>query len=201
MKVLFFVDTHGLRSLDRIGEKAKDADLLVCCGDITNFEMELHEVLNKLNSFNKPLILIHGNHESESLGQDCQKFSNIHFIHNSYYIYNDLIFYGYGGGGFSQRDSNFRRNADIFMQEFPNICKKDGKSYRLILLTHAPPFETKVDNKYGQHVGNKDIKEFIINYKPMLAVSGHIHETAGADETINGTRMFNPGSNGMMINL
>jgi hypothetical protein len=205
MKVLFFVDTHGLRALDRISEKAKDADLLVCCGDISNFGTDIDKILKKMDSLNKKILLIHGNHESDDLGEQSKNYKNIIFIHNTYEIVGNYIFYGHGGGGFSQTDSEFRRESDIFMKEFDSICKRDNKQYKIVLLTHAPPFETKLDlvNEFEGHVGNKDIKDFLLKHKPIFAVSGHIHESAGSDETINDgqTRLINPGSSGMLITL
>ncbi|HEY9705983.1 MAG TPA: metallophosphoesterase, partial [Allocoleopsis sp.] len=203
MRVLFFVDTHGLRSLDRIEEKSKDSDVLVCCGDITDFGMDLDKILKKLNSIGKKVILIHGNHESDDLGLECKDYTNISFIHRAYEIVGDYIFYGFGGGGFSYTDSEFRRESENFMKEYEELCKTNNKKYKLILLTHAPPFETKLDmvNKYEGHVGNKDIKNFILKYKPFMAVSGHIHESAGSDETLEGVRLINPGSSGMIIKL
>jgi uncharacterized protein len=205
MKVLFFIDTHGSQSaLRHIKEKAKNADVIVCGGDFTIFENDMVKILEEFNSWNRPVIIIHGNHETASTTQgSCENLKNLHFIHKKYFIIDDLVFYGYGGGGFSTTDSTFTRETELFMLEFRKMCANHNKKYRLVLVTHAPPFGTQIDykNEYEGHVGNKSITEFILKHQPILAMSGHIHETAGVDEKMNKTRIINPGEKGMLIEL
>lgn len=205
MKVLFFIDTHGSPSAMRhIKEKAKDADLLVCGGDFTIFENDMIKILEELNKLNRPTIIIHGNHETASTTRaNCEGLKNLHFIHKKYFIIDDLVFYGYGGGGFSSKDESFTHEAELFMQEFKKLSESHNKKYRIILITHAPPYGTPIDyvGEYEGHVGNKSITEFILKYHPILAMSGHIHETAGVDEKMNSTRIINPGEKGMLIKL
>lgn len=202
MKVLFFVDTHGsIGSMERLKAKSRDVDLVVCAGDFTVFERDMNMTLREFNDMGKPLLIIHGNHEtSSSVMMECVQFKNLHFIHRNYYISEDIIFYGFGGGGFSIRDEFFRRESDLFMLEFKKLCEANNKKYKLVLVTHAPPYETRLDD-LGEHVGNHDIKEFILQHSPMLAISGHIHETAGANDKVRQTRIFNPGPDGIIIDL
>jgi uncharacterized protein len=205
MKVLFFIDTHGSPSAIRhIKEKAKNADLLVCGGDFTIFENDMVKILEELNKINRPTIIIHGNHETASTTKaDCEGLKNLHFIHKTYFIIGDLVFFGYGGGGFSTKDEMFTHEAELFMIELRKLSESQNKKYRLVLVTHAPPYGTPIDYKgeYEGHVGNKSITEFILKYQPILAMSGHIHESAGADEKMNRTRIINPGPDGMLIEL
>ncbi|MBR4685319.1 MAG: hypothetical protein IKP04_02175, partial [Candidatus Methanomethylophilaceae archaeon] len=44
----------------------------------------------------------------------------------------------------------------------------------------------------GAHVGCPAIKKIVDEYKPILAMSGHIHEAIGCKE-IDGTVFVNPG--------
>ncbi|MGV8086899.1 MAG: metallophosphoesterase family protein [Candidatus Woesearchaeota archaeon] len=202
MKVLFFVDTHGSDSkLHKIIEKSKDVDLLVCAGDFTVFESDMKKILRVLDSIGKPVLIIHGNHETaSSVMIECEQLKNMYFIHRTYYISDDIIFYGHGGGGFSTRDEKFTNDTKKFMDELDTLSNKQNKKYKLVLVTHAPAHGTNLDY-LDIHVGNKSITEFIINHAPILAVSGHIHETAGYEDTIHKTRLINPGWDGMIINL
>ncbi len=202
MKVLFFVDTHDNESsLRKIIAKSKDADIIVCGGDFTIFENRMKRVLTELNSIGKPVLIIHGNHETaSSVMTECEQLSNMHFIHKTYYIADDLVFYGYGGGGFSTRDDKFTDYSELFIKELTELSTKNNKQYKIVLVTHAPPFGTELDY-LDIHVGNKNIREFIIKHSPVLAMSGHIHETAGADDKLHKTRLINPGSSGMIIDL
>ena len=191
MRILFFTDIHGsTRHLNEIVEKSRNADIIACPGDLTIFENGLDEIFRKLNSTGKPIIVIHGNHESaSSMSVLSLRYKNVHFIHKSYYIHEDVIFFGHGGGGF-----------DSF-QGLPKP-KKEDKNFRLILLTHAPPYGTAIDDMDGGwHVGCKNYKEFILAHQPILAVSGHIHETFELEEQLGNTLMFNPGPRGRIIKL
>jgi Icc-related predicted phosphoesterase len=61
------------------------------------------------------------------------------------------------------------------------------------LVTHAPPYETRIDQTTrGEHVGSKAVRSIINRYKPTLAISGHIHEAKGIDK-LNQTILVNPG--------
>ena len=77
------------------------------------------------------------------------------------------------------------------------MIKKENK---IILVTHAPPYKTKIDEIWGEHAGNKSIRKFIEQTKPVLAVSGHLHECVGGD-MIRKTRVINPGYKGKVIVL
>ncbi|MBN2514169.1 MAG: metallophosphoesterase family protein, partial [Sedimentisphaerales bacterium] len=93
----------------------------------------------------------------------------------------------------------------------PNECKDDffetilskalqlneansafSASKRLILVTHQPAFGTAVDTVAGRSTGSPSIRRFIETYRPLLAVSGHIHEAFGIDR-IGPTTLVNPG--------
>jgi hypothetical protein len=201
MKVLFFIDTHGNESmLRKILAKSKEADLIVCLGDFTTFESDMEAILKQLNAIGKPVLLLHGNHETlEGIMHASKNLQNIHFIHRNYYITSDLIFLGYGGGGFSTRDDEFTRLAEYFVKDKELLLK----TRKFILLTHAPPYGTRIDDmgKAFGHVGNQSITEFIVKHQPLLAISGHIHETAGQEDKINKTRLINPGWDGVIIEL
>ena len=68
MEILAFVDAHGsLSALRELKKKAARADLLVCAGDISIFEHGLVRLLYELNKINKPVLIIHGNHETEEI--------------------------------------------------------------------------------------------------------------------------------------
>jgi len=205
MKVLFFIDTHGSSPrLKKVLDKAKNADLVVCGGDFTIFENDMTRILHEMNNIGKPVLILHGNHETASaLFAECTHLKNMHFIHKQMYIAEDIIFIGYGGGGFSIRDEGFTKTMDDILKEIKELSKKNNKEYRIVLVTHAPPFGTKLDDlgDGSSHVGNQSITEFIIKHQPILAMSGHIHESAGKEDKINMTRVINPGWDGMIIDL
>ena len=113
MKVLAFVDLHGsLKALRKLKEKVSKADIIVCAGDITIFEQDIKHILRRLDHLGKTVLMIHGNHEGEMvLRRLCEQTKNIKFIHEKVYEFEDVAFFGYGGGGFSAEDGDFAKAA------------------------------------------------------------------------------------------
>lgn len=199
MKILAFVDMHGsLSALKKIKKKAKNADLIICAGDFTIFGQGANYFLEKLNKLNKPVLMIHGNHEEEDeLEMLCKKFRNINFLHARGYKEGEYFFLGYGGGGFSMRDKAFEKLSKQFEKE----VKKLGNP-KTILVTHAPPHKTKIDLIMEEPCGNKSIKNFIKKVHPIiLVISGHLHENAGKEDKVGNTRVINPGPYGKLITV
>jgi hypothetical protein len=202
MKILAFIDTHGnKRDLDSVISKSRLADIVICGGDFTVFEDNMEIELRRINSMGKTVLLIHGNHESaSSVSAASMKHENIKFIHNNYFIKDDVIFFGFGGGGFSQVDHKFEIAANAFIEQLKELEKKHNKKFKFVLVTHAPPLGTKIDD-LGYHVGNKTIADFIKKHEPIIAISGHIHETFYATDHIGKTLLINPGPDGRMLDI
>ena len=200
MKLLAFTDTHNsrkaLKSIAALSKK-NNPDVLLCCGDISLFELNLNKVLKALSSLKKPLILVNGNHEDEThMAKLCRKFKTIHFIHGRGVSIGDYLFLGYGGDGFSIVDPYFLGIA----KSFEKIIKMNhGK--KIILITHAPPNHTKIDKLPGGYCGNKSIRKFIEKHQPTYAFCGHIHENFGKTDKIKKTIVMNPGPFGKIINI
>ena len=65
--------------------------------------------------------------------------------------------------------------------DLDKLCK-DIPSNKLILITHAPPFETVCDltkDKAGKlrHIGSRAVRKIIESKKPLLTLHGHIHDS------------------------
>ena len=196
MKILAFTDIHESKTkIENIIKEAKNVDLLICCGDFTYFSHDIKGVLTTLNKLDKPILLIHGNHENEDeVAILCKKFKNIKFIHNKVYYLGNFAFFGHGGGGFSHKD----KELDMLSKD---VKKKIDKTKKLIFLTHAPPYGTKLDNHpFHGHVGCQSITKAIMELKPIIHLSGHIHETEGKKDKIGNTISLNPGK-GKIITL
>ena len=200
MKILAFTDTHGsLLALRRIEQKTKaqNPDLLVCAGDISIFEHGIIGIARRLNKLNKKIVIIHGNHEDDSTFKKLAKlFKNIIFIHKTHFICNNLLFLGYGGGGFSIVDREFEKIS----AKFKKIIKQN-KDKKIILVTHAPPYKTKLDKLVEWHCGNKSIRHFVEKNKVDLLICGHLHENFGKEDNIKKTKVMNPGPFGKIVEI
>ena len=198
MKILAFTDIHGsLIALKRLENKIKlqKPDILLCAGDISIFEYGLVGILRKLNRLGIKIIIVHGNHEDEQNFRKYSKFfRNIVYIHNSSIIIENFLFLGYGGDGFSVIDRKFEKISKVFRKIINNNYDK-----KIILLTHAPAYHTKLDKLVERHCGNKSIRNFIEKNKVNLMVCGHLHENFGKEDRINRTKIINPGPFGAII--
>ncbi len=197
MKFLTFVDLHEDKNvLKKIVNRAKkdDIDFVLTPGDITLFGKSLRYVLKHLNEIGKKVYLIPGNHESDNMiNEVIADYPNCINFNKSTFKEFGYVFLGYGGGGFSAEDSEFRKISRKWYSEF-----QDQKT---ILVTHGPPYGNKTDLVEKRHVGNKDYRKFIERMSPKLMVCGHLHENSGVQDKLGKTLIINPGWEGMVIEL
>jgi uncharacterized protein len=198
MKFLTFSDLHGDKvSIKEIVLRAKkdDIDFLLCAGDFSEFSRGLRPILEEFNSIGKKVYLIPGNHEEggDKLTNALIDLKNCINIDKRAAKIGKYIFLGYGGGGFEMEDPEFRKIARHWYGKY------NGE--KIVLVTHQNPFDTKLDLLGERHVGNIDYRKFIERIKPKVAISGHLHETAGVMDKVGKTKIVNPGWEGMVIEL
>ncbi len=198
MKLLAFTDLHADKKLLHdlaVRARKNDVDLVVCCGDFTIFGRGMRIVLEALESIEKPVYIIPGNHEEKEglLDKALEGFRYCRSLHEKDVVIGNYVFLGYGGGGFAQEDAAFRSIARKWYGKY------NGK--KIVLVTHGPPFGTKLDILPMGHVGNKDYRRFIERIKPKVAISGHLHETVGVVDAIGKTKLVNPGWDGVVVEL
>lgn len=197
MRLLAFTDLHGnMRILEQLKQKIteRSVDYVLCCGDITNFGMQQKKIVKEISEFSAPVIMIHGNHENpDKLEKECNRYENIIFLHSSAYRVEDIIFFGYGGDGFSFNDSSFRDVSEKFSRDV-----KPGD--KVVVLFHGPPHGVLDETTVGNS-GNKDYKRFIEEMSPVNVVCGHIHESAGKKKKVGNTLVMNPGPSGMIFDI
>lgn len=198
MKLLAFVDIHGNKAaLNRIISRAKKEkpDVVVSAGDLSVFSQKLDRIVSELNSLDIPVLFVHGNHESASgMKTVCSLFKNTHFIHDSSFVFDDFVFIGYGGSGFTVVDDEFVKVAKRLKTQL-------SRGKQIVFVSHAPPHNTKLDALNGEHHGNKSISEFIYDVKPVLVICGHFHENSGMKDKVGGTVVVNPGPAGAVIEI
>lgn len=205
MKLLAFVDVHGRKMfLEKIAKKVKKyhVEVVVCAGDLSTFERGLSAIIISLAKLSVPVIITHGNHETpEKLARMCNKHPLLHFVHNSLTTWNNYLFLGYGGGGFSRISPQLEKGIKRFQKRTEKESLKTPKT-PLIFITHAPPYHTKLDKIDRAHYcGDKTIRKAIEALKPVLHVCGHIHENAGKYDHLKKTLILNPGPEGKVIEI
>ncbi len=196
MKILAFVDLHGDKdALDKIKEKSKQVDLVLCAGDLTFFEQDLDYFLEELNKLGKKVLIIPGNHESEeNLVELTKDLENVYQIHKGMFVKDEYLILGYGGGGFSMTDKGFYKVGESFKKNIKENTK-------VIFMIHGPPYGTQLDIMNGEHVGNRTTRAFINDTKPAIVIFGHLHEYGGKEDCIGETKLINPGPEGKIIEI
>ena len=191
MKALIFVDLHDDHLFfQELKSKSKEADVILGAGDYSMFARNLDRILAEINNLGKPCFLIHGNHEyHEEMVNASKNLKNITIVHKTSVSFKNIKIAGYGGDGFSRRDSTFEKIMTPLIDD------------QTILLLHGPPSNTEVDKTHGMHVGNESYTKVIKEKKPLLVVCGHIHETAGKMDKIKNTIIINPGPAGLIVEV
>ncbi|MFH1978648.1 MAG: metallophosphoesterase [Candidatus Aenigmatarchaeota archaeon] len=200
MKILTLADFRGnieatsklLNTLDM-----KDIGLVLCSGDFTDAYnvpygfsvLNMGEVIvQKIASLKKPFFCVPGNVDPFDIVSVFADYgANIH--HHTKKV-KELEIAGWGGA-VTPFNTNFEPPPAETKQGLEDMAKKIKGEF--ILLLHDPPKDTKLDLLDGKHVGSKEERDFILDKKPVLCVSGHIHEARGTDK-LGSTILFNPGS-------
>jgi len=199
MKLFAFTDIYGNKEIIKKIKteiKKENPDILICAGDLSNFGEHFENLLLMFKPLKLPLLIIPGNHETaDQLRKICKKTEFAISLHRGLLKINNYIFLGYGEGGFNKEDKDFETLSKKFKKEI----KKDSKT---ILITHAPPYKTRLDylETTNSHHGNNSIRKFIEKAQPNLVICGHLHENKHKIDKIKKTIILNPG-NGKIIEL
>jgi Icc-related predicted phosphoesterase len=210
MKILAFVDLHSkprspeyvnfytsLKYVKDLKAKVKKhkPDVVVCAGDVSLFENHIDEIMKRISKIHKKILMIPGNHETGAVMRKiCSFYDNLVFINKKAVKVGDYFFVGFSGEGFLRRDQDLER--------FIKKIKPKIKGKKVVLVTHAPPYETKLDKIGREHCGNRTIRNFIKSNKNIvLEICGHIHENAGKQDKLNNALLINPGPKGKVIKI
>ncbi len=197
MKILAITDIHSrigyVRKLTNILD---EVDVAVIAGDVTYFESTDYALeIISLISGRKITVFVPGNCDDPSL-IEVKKENNAVNIHGDYYILDEVVFVGIGGSNITPFNTPIEYSEEELWKLVSNVFQKLSKEKfkgLKILVSHPPPYNTKLDKTYfGQHVGSISIRKVIELFKPNLCICGHIHEARGVDK-LGETIILNPG--------
>jgi len=193
MNIVAIADIHGRTDYPKeTTAELRKADLVLIAGDITNFgdSDDAEQVLERLASANKRIVAVPGNCDRLGVNQTLTaKTMNLHSVSISI---GSVALYGIGGCSKTPFHTPQEYSEKEISQILNNLAvPKEAQTH--ILVSHAPPHNTKLDKVLiGFHVGSKAVRKFIEDSQPDLVVCGHIHEARGADR-IGKTLIINPG--------
>lgn len=194
MKILAIGDLHGqCQNIFNYLQK-NEIDLIILTGDITHFGPDKlgEEILNEICVFDIPTLAIPGNCDQTSIYGEIEN-SNAINIHNRTLIIKNIGICGLGGSNTTPFNTPLEFAEMQIYQELEKLMKQIETQPVKILVTHAPPYDTKTDIiPSGDHVGSESIRKIIEEFQPSLNVCGHIHEAKAIDK-IGKTIIINPG--------
>jgi len=205
MKIIAVGDIHmAPEYLDRI-PGIKTADLVLLNGDLTNYggKGEARQVLNHCLTLNPNTLAHFGNLDKPEVNGYLEDLGmNLHG--QARLIDNRVCVVGVGGSNttpfltpseFSEEEiQTVAENGYLQGLDFIRLAEPlHKKKIPLLLVSHTPPYRTKLDKiRSGKHVGSTAIRKIIEKYQPALTVVGHIHEAKGED-IIDNSPIINPG--------
>lgn len=195
-KFLIISDGHGdIEKLHALKPVAEKTDAVIFAGDFAAFQkIETgRPFLQELLKLHKHIVAVLGNCDPPDFEDELKK-ADIS-ITNSLKEYKGFYFTGSGGGSKFTGTTPYERTDEELVSDLSAVkhLAEDGIK-NLILVCHNPPYGGKTDKVAPLiHVGSKSITRFIKVYKPLLTVSGHIHESYAIDK-IGETVLINPGA-------
>ena len=191
--ITFISDTHTKHK--HVTGELPGGDILIHCGDISN-RGYMNEIKNFLEWFDgikgyEYKIFIAGNHDFgfQDNPKECAKllqdYPTVTYLEDSSVIVDGIKIYG---SPWQPRFYNWAFNVDRgwdIAQKWEKIPQDTD-----ILITHGP-LHGILDSTYtGQRVGCEDLYKKVMEIKPKVHCSGHIHYDYGMKE-IDGMTFIN----------
>lgn len=186
MKFLLVSDLHDcIEAFEWINKLENQVDEVLFLGDVTNGSSD-QEAKNVLSGFSKKVYFIPGNMDLPSLPESASEIT--HSVHGKSFKIGEVSFAAFGGSNPTIFNTPFESSEETIEKELDAISTE-----RMVLMTHAPCYNTLDKITIGLHVGSKGIQNIVEKYHPIVAISGHIHEAFGTMKK-DGTLFVNPGA-------
>ncbi len=194
MRFLVLSDIHGaIDMIDKLDDEFSKADAVLVAGDFAQFKdvASAEPTLKLLSSKHERLFCVAGNCDEPAFVDTLDSYDAS--VQGSIVFSEGLSFSGSGGALRFTGVTPFERDDEELINDL-NMVKELENTDNLVLLIHQPPLDTKLDViTAGAHVGSPLVRDFILEFQPLIVVSGHIHESFAID-TLGKTTLVNPGS-------
>lgn len=202
MRFLVLSDIHGDTGyIEQLDDEFANADAVLFAGDFARFkEPETGlPILNTLVKKHETIFAVIGNCDAPEF---LQELESIDISVEKDMIFRDGLAFAGSGGALKFTGTTLNERTDdelitdlsIIAEQETEEGLSDSNWNNLILITHQPPFDTGMDKiTAGISTGSKNIRAFIEKHQPLVAISGHIHESFATGKLGN-TVLMNPGS-------
>lgn len=191
-------------------EAAKEANVLILCGDLTNNGLPEEAVVlaAELSNCSIPILAIPGNHDyhSEKLGEvkKILQLAGVHFLDDHPFNFREVGFAGAKGfaGGFGQHTigafgeaiiKNFVFEAVNEALRLENQLRSLPNNSKVVVLHYAPITQTLQGEPLDLYpfLGCSRLEESIDLYNTDLVLHGHSHRGIIQGKTNKGTLVYN----------
>jgi Icc-related predicted phosphoesterase len=197
LKLLIFSDIHnGWKSLERL--LAIEADVYISAGDQVTFGKGLDRCGEILQMRGRKVWVLPGNHESaDNIADMCARYG----LRDFHEQHEQLGKWHIAGLGYSN-PTPFDTPGEYSEAQLGERLDRFAGLSPLVLVCHAPPFGTVLDEiRPGLHGGSTAVRDFIEKRQPEYFFCGHIHEAEGVAVQLGKTRCWNVGRKGYLLEL
>jgi putative phosphoesterase len=187
LNLLVCSDLHGSSEAARMVEAASleaSYDAVVICGDFTTLGSTSF-VSDFLASMKTRVLAVPGNCDHPDTVAILERANAS--VHNMRVSLHGWNFFGFGGGLPSDSGMPFEIEEDIVERSLRSVAISEG-----IMVTHMPAYGMNDLTRAGLSLGSEGILRVAKEFKPVLALSGHVHESRGKVLTMD-TTFVNPG--------
>ena len=187
MKFLVISDLHQKRSaLKWINRNIINykVDATLFLGDVTDFGT-YEDAIDILKNIKSEVYFIPGNCDPIDISDKVSDI--VHSVHGRSFELEGIHFACLGGSNPTIFNTPFELSEEEIKAKLTPISEKG-----MVLMTHAPSYGVLDEIPSGLNVGSTAIKDIVKEFHPIVALSGHIHESAGIKK-IEGTLFMNPG--------
>ncbi len=197
MKLLLFSDIHSdWKTLQRI--LSVEADYYISAGDQVSWSRGLDRCGEILKTRGDKVWVLPGNHETDAQIADMCARDGLHDFHGRHFAVGD---WQIAGLGYSS-PTPFGTPGEYSEAEIARRLEPFAGMERLVLVCHAPPRDTALDQvQSGVHAGSTAVREFIEKHQPQYFFCGHIHEAEGVEIQMGRTRARNLGKKAFLLEL
>jgi len=195
MVIIGVTDIHGeVGCIDRVKAELASADVVLVAGDLASFgaaRRDAAPIVDAIRAHNANVLAVAGNCDDPDVEQYL--LDEGIGLHGTHRVIDGVAFLGCGGSRRNWGATPNEHSEDVLAGFLDAAAAGLDPDMPAVLVCHQPPLGTAVDRvPSGQHVGSRAVRAFIETFKPLLCLSGHIHESVGTDRLGN-TQLVNPG--------
>ncbi|MBN1677494.1 MAG: metallophosphoesterase family protein [Candidatus Thermoplasmatota archaeon] len=187
LELLVCSDLHGSKTAADVVSNAAASgryDAVVICGDFTTFGSTEY-VRALLRRLKIRVLAVPGNCDVPDTVAVLEEFEAS--VHNLVVEFEGRKFFGFGGGLPTKSGMPFEVEEDLMERSLRAIAVHGG-----VMVTHVPAYGFNDHMRFGRMGGSQGVLRVVNEFKPVLALSGHIHEARGRALTAE-TVFVNPG--------